>query len=89
MATSNIVLSENSKNVLSEQNRAAGTPFKNLGAPRTVGVEENFPSYPDTDMLTWVGTFYLDMESSQCGYPLCCPGKQPNFVELNFFPRQS
>jgi len=24
-------------------------------------------------------TFYLNADSSQCGYPICCPGEQPHF----------
>lgn len=33
-----------------------------------------------------LATFQLDMSASQCGYPLCCPGKQPKFVDVEFFP---
>ena len=35
-----------------------------------------------------MATFHLDMTSDQCGYPICCPGNQPNFVEVSFFPSQ-
>ena len=40
---------------------------------------------PDNITIT---TFYLDMASDQCGYPVCCPGNQPKFVEVSFFPSQ-
>ena len=33
-----------------------------------------------------LATFLLDMQSDQCGYPICCPGNQPKFQEVNFFP---
>ena len=35
-----------------------------------------------------ISTFYLDMKASGCGYPICCPGNQPKFEEVDFFPRQ-
>ena len=40
---------------------------------------------PDNITIT---TFHLDMASDQCGYPICCPGIQPKFVEISFFPSQ-
>ena len=33
-----------------------------------------------------LANFMLDLSSNQCGYPICCPGNQPKFVEVNFFP---
>jgi len=33
-----------------------------------------------------LATFYLDLESAQCGYPICCPGNQPHFKPMPFFP---
>ena len=35
-----------------------------------------------------ISTFYLDLASDQCGYPICFPGNQPKFVEISFFPSQ-
>ena len=31
-------------------------------------------------------TFALDNRSSDCGYPLCCPGRQPRYVQPQFYP---
>lgn len=28
--------------------------------------------------------FYLDPTSSECGYPICCPGDQPKFIRPQF-----
>ena len=33
-----------------------------------------------------LANFMLDLSSNQCGYPICCPGNQPKFIEVNFFP---
>ena len=30
-------------------------------------------------------TVNLDMASSKCGYPICCPGDQPKFVTPSFY----
>ena len=35
-----------------------------------------------------ITTFYLDMTSNQCGCPGCCPGNQPKFCDIAFFPSQ-
>ena len=35
-----------------------------------------------------ITTFHLDMESNHCGCPGCCPGKQPKFKDISFFPSQ-
>ena len=35
-----------------------------------------------------ITTFYLDMTSNQCGCPGCCPGNQPKFGDISFFPSQ-
>jgi len=40
-------------------------------------------SNPGNVVLT---TFYLDLSSSQCGYPICCPGDQPHFQPVPFLP---
>ena len=41
----------------------------------------------NSDDIT-ITTFYLDLASDECGYPICCPGNQPKFVEISFFPSQ-
>ena len=38
-----------------------------------------------TNNITIV-TFDVDMTSNQCGCPGCCPGEQPKFKDIAFFP---
>lgn len=33
-----------------------------------------------------LATFPLDMNYAGCGLPFCCPGDQPKFVQVQFFP---